>query len=103
MTEQKGMSTRKRRGRASQLPVPSGTNTSKCEQCKKTSNQWLECERCEKWFAQICPWNFMSLLASVITFTGSATPAMWALMNYGIRRKRPKQVPEPILKNIDST
>ena len=56
MTEQKGMSTvtRKTRGRASQLPVPSGTNTSKCEQCKKTSKEWLECEKYEKWWCSVC-------------------------------------------------
>ena len=99
MTEQKGMSTRKKRGRASQLPVPSGTNKSKCEQCKKTSKQWVECEKCEKWWCYVCSqWNFMSLLASVITFTGSATPAMWALMNYGIRKKYPNKCLNPSSK-----
>ena len=51
-------------------------------------------------FAQICPWNFMSLLASVITFTGSVTPAMWALMNYGIRRKRPNKCLNPSSNSI---
>ena len=105
MTEQKGMSTRKRRGRASQLPVPSSTNTSKCEQCKKTSKQWLECEKCEKWWCSVC--TYMSV--EFHEFVGKCDNFHWFCntCNVGIdelwnQEETPKQVPEPILKSIDS-
>ena len=105
MTEQKGMSTRKRRGRASQLPVPSGTNTSKCEQCKKTSKQWLECEKCEKWWCSVCT----DMSVDFHEFVGKCDNFHWFCntCNVGIdelwnQEETPKQVPEPILKSIDS-
>ena len=105
MTEQKEMSTRKRRGRASQLPVPSGTKTSKCEQCKKTSKQWLECEKCEKWWCSVC--TDMSM--EFHEFVGKCDNFHWFCntCNVGIdelwnQEEMPKQVPEPILKSIDS-
>ena len=102
MTEQKGMSTRKRRGRASQLPVPSGTNTSKCEQCKKTSKQWLECEKCEKWWCSVC--TDMSM--EFHEFVGKCDNFHWfcSACNvgidelYGIRRKRPNKCLNPSSK-----
>ena len=102
MTEQKGMSTRNRRGRASQLPVPSGTNTSKCEQCKKTSKQWLECE---KWWCSVCT----DMSVEFHEFVGKCDNFHWFCntCNVGIdelwnQEETPKQVPEPILKSIDS-
>ena len=46
------MSTRKRHGRASLLPKPSGSNTRKCEQCKKQVSIG-ECEKCAKWWSSV--------------------------------------------------